>query len=112
MVTMQVHVDGVFKGKVDDDGMVYVELVLNGWPVDDFNKAIPSGTKVGLYLNPSAKEGGEIVIGNDDAGLPPGATIYAPADSQGIILATDNAGVVMPINGRQMPDTALGHMLP
>lgn len=72
---MSVKVLDVFKGEPPADGRVYVLQGRPAPPADQVvEDALPSGTRVGLYLNPASWQEGT-VVGDPGAGRPDGAAL-------------------------------------
>lgn len=111
-VTMQVATTEVIKGEMAPGDMTYVELPLNGYDVEHFKEVLPPGTSVGLYLWPANLEGGELIVGNESAGLPPGSQLWVPSGSEAIVVATGETGVLLPGTGEVLPGKTVVGLLP
>lgn len=110
-VVMSVEVDEVFKGDRPASGKVYVRLDATQ-SLEHFTQALPPGTLVALYLDPSPAEQGNLIIGNDGAGRPQGEDLWQ-VGPQGFVVADGaNGGVVFPIDPQIAPDAEFEDQIP
>ena len=109
-MVMHVAVSEVAKGTAQQNDIVHVELPLAGQNLQDYSSVLPVGTEVVLFLERAQPEASDFPVGDEDAGRPIGAPLWA-AGPQGFIVGV-RTGLVLPLAHAIRPDQTLDERMP
>jgi hypothetical protein len=110
-VIMSVKVLDVLQGTAPADGVVYVLQYRPAGGSEALDAAVPSGTRVGLYLR-GADLGSAGVDSDAVAGTPNGAQVWAAGPQSFVVANGQDGGVVFPYIHEERPNMSLQETLP